>query len=56
MPAFLLKISFISERERARERVSVHHEQRGGAEEEGEADSSLSRKPNVGLDPRILRS
>jgi len=29
---------------------------RGGAEREGEADSSLSREPNVGLDPRTLGS
>ena len=30
------------------------HEQ-GRAEEEREADSLLSRQPNVGLNPRILR-
>ena len=28
----------------------------GGAEGEGEADSLLSREPDVGLDPRSLRS
>jgi len=36
------------------------HEKRGDsegeAEEEGEADSPLSKEPNVGLDPRTLRS
>ena len=28
----------------------------GGAEAEGEADSPLSKEPEVGLDPRTLRS
>ena len=28
----------------------------GGAEEEGEADSLLSREPDLGLDPRTLKS
>lgn len=28
----------------------------GGTEEEGEADSVLSREPDPGLEPRILRS
>ena len=28
------------------------HEQGGGAEGEGEADSLLSSEPNIGLDPR----
>ena len=31
------------------------HEQ-GGAEGEGEADTPLSREPDVGLDPRTFRS
>ena len=44
---FSKKISFIYLRE---------HEQGGRAEGEGKAHSPLSREPNVGLDPRILRS
>ena len=32
------------------------HEQMGGSEEEGEADSSLSREPNARVDPRTPRS
>ena len=32
------------------------HEQRGGAEGEGEAGSLLSREPDLGLDPQTLRS
>ena len=32
------------------------HEQGEGGEGEGEADSSLSREPEVGLDPRTLES
>ena len=32
------------------------HKWRGEAEGEGEAGSSLSGEPNVGLDPRTLRS
>ena len=39
-------------KERARETAQAE----GGAEGEGEADSPLSRKSNVGLDPRTLRS
>ena len=30
-------------------------EERGVAEEEGKADSPLSREPNVGLDPKTLK-
>ena len=41
-------------RERARERERMSGQV--GAEGEGEADSLLSREPNVGLDPRTLRS
>ena len=37
-------------RERDREISDMHKE--GAAEGEGEADSPLSREPNVGLDPR----
>ena len=32
------------------------HEQRIGADREGEADSLLSKEPDKGLDPRTLRS
>jgi len=32
------------------------HEQGGGGEGEGEADSLLSGEPDVGLDPRTLGS
>ena len=42
-----------------RENESAHvkeHEPEGGAEREGEADSLLSREPDVGLDPRTLGS
>ena len=42
---------YLTERESEREQ-----EQRGGVEGEGERDSPLSRKPNMGLDPRTLRS
>ena len=41
---YLLKILFIWERDRV------------CTEGEGEADSPLSREPNMGLDPRTLRS
>ena len=46
--AFFLKIVFIhlGERDRAQ----------AGGEREGEADSSLSWEPSVGLDPRTWRS
>ena len=39
-----------------REREREHTSKGGVAEGEGEADSPLSREPNVGLDPRTLRS
>ena len=42
---------FIREGERARARVHART-QRGEAEEEGEADSLLSREPASGLDPK----
>jgi len=32
------------------------HTSGGGAEREGEADSTLSKEPNEGLDPRTLAS
>ena len=40
-----------------RERASERHTQAGEeAEEEGEADSPLSRKPDMGLNPKTLGS
>ena len=39
--------------ERGRERAQAGKQQ---AEAEGEADSPLSREPDVGLDPRTLES
>ena len=48
------KKDFIYLFERERERESMSRE--GGAEREGEADSLLSREPDVGLDPRTLGS
>ena len=48
---YFFKDLFICSLEREKAYV---HKQGGGAEEEGEADSSLSREPNVGLDPRIM--
>ena len=48
---FCLKVLFIYLKERDRD--SKREPKRGG---EGEAGSSLSRKPNGGLDPRILGS
>ena len=49
-----LKRFFIYSFERVSER---EHEEGGGTEEEREADSPLSREPNIGrrVDPRILR-
>ena len=44
------KILFIYLRERVRENISR------GRGAEGEADSSLSREPDSGLDPRTLGS
>ena len=45
------------ERESARTSMSMlKHEQEGGVEEEGEADSPLSREPDAGLNPRTLGS
>ena len=38
------------------ERDSDRAQAGGAAEAKGEADSSLSREPDVGLDPRTLRS
>ena len=38
------------------DRASTRERGRGKAAGEGEADSSLSREPDVGLNPRILRS
>ena len=37
-------------------RACVHAEGREGVEGEGQVDSSLSREPDVGLDPGILGS
>ena len=51
----LLKILFFCLRERERVRDG-EHEWVGMAEGEGEADSSLSREPYMGLDSRTLRS
>ena len=48
---FIFKIVCIHLRERDRE-----NEWDGGAEGEGEADSPLSREPDVGLHPRTWRS
>jgi len=45
---YFLRRLYLVEREREHARAG------GGAE--GEADSPLSRKPNVGLDPRTLGS
>lgn len=45
------KISFIYLRVRVR-----GHEQEGGVEGEGKADSPLSRESDVGLNPRTLGS
>lgn len=39
-----------------RERESASTSVGGGGEAEGEADPPLSREPNIGLDPRSLRS
>ena len=50
MQKLLKKRFYLFERER--ERVHAHTVEEG-AEEGGEADSLLSRDPNVGLDPRI---
>ena len=49
-----LKILFIYliERERQRERERERVQAGGGAEEQGEADSLLSREHDAGLDPR----
>ena len=41
---------------RVRESADAHAGFGGGAEAEGEADSPLSKEPEVGLDPRTLRS
>ena len=46
---FFFKVLLIYLRER-------EHKQGGGAEEEGEIDPLLSRKPNVGLNLRMLGS
>lgn len=51
---FLKFYLFIWERER--DTTREHRSREGGAEEEREADSSLSKEPNAGLDPRILGS
>ena len=59
---FVFKILFIYLRERARrctsELVQAHARASAGgaAGGEGEADSLLSREPDVGLNPRTLRS
>lgn len=37
-------------------RESTGTQARGGAEEEGQADSPLREESDVGLDPRTLRS
>jgi len=51
---FFFKILFIhlTQKERERQRIQA----RGVAEGEGEADSLLSREPDVGLHPRTLKS
>ena len=48
---FFLKILFIYLREREGRRVQTSR-----GEADGEADSVLGREPDVGLDPRTLRS
>ena len=45
---FFFKIIYLRERNRAH-----RHEQGGEAEAEGEADSLLSREPDMGLNPGI---
>ena len=48
---FFLKIFFIYLRERETKPAVRELKQGGGAEGEGEAGSSLSMEPNVGLSP-----
>lgn len=50
---FFLKRFYLFEREHERAESKGGEERR---EAEGEADSSLSREPDVGLDPRTWRS
>ena len=49
-------LDFIYLFERMSTRVREKAQARGGAEREGEADSPLSREPNVGHNPRNLGS
>ena len=53
---FLRFYLFEREREHVNERKSTQAQTEGGAEGEGEAASPLGREPDIGLDPRTLRS
>lgn len=45
--------AYVGEGQREQERASEHEQGKGA---KGEADSPLSGEPNMGLDPRTLRS